>query len=136
MKVIKELIISGQFEEGYNKIKNITFRELESILFEIACDEENICAYSFMEFVLNKNESAEYHCLTARLLNLAFYHLGGAYQTALYHIRSADKLQPDDIEITQALLFYHDIPEKLITDIEAEEIERRIATLKSRQGAD
>ncbi|MGJ0909514.1 hypothetical protein [Clostridium botulinum] len=116
---LKELILKGEFMKVKSIIHNVTKDELEAVLFEIGCDEESICAYSFMCFLMLEDESVEYHCLTSGLLNIAFPYLPGAYETSLYHIRRAIQLDPEDMELKRTLLFFNEIPEKLVGDKEA-----------------
>jgi hypothetical protein len=133
-KTLKELIISGKF----GKVKEVLARcekdLLEKVLFEIGCDEESICAYAFVSCLIQYDEKVETHCLASELLNIAFPHLKGAYQTSLYHLRRAVELDPNDLSLIEGLLFFNSIPEKLISDEEARDIStdliQRKATIK------
>ncbi|AUM97452.1 hypothetical protein RSJ11_07650 [Clostridium sporogenes] len=116
---LKELISKGEFIKAKSIISNITKDELETILFEIACDEESICAYSFICFLMMEDENVEYHCMASSLLNTAFPHFAGGYETSLHHIRRAIELDPNNKELKRTLLFFNDIPEKLVSDKEA-----------------
>lgn len=126
IKKIKELILRGEFLEARATMDCITKEELEIAIFEIGCDEESICAYSFICFLLLEKESVEYHCLASKLLNIAFPHIYGGYQTSLYHIRKAIELEPHNKELKKELLFFNDLPEKLVSDEEAREIRNEL----------
>lgn len=115
---LKELISKGEFIKAKSIISNVKQDEIETILFEIGCDEENICAYSFICFLMMKDENVEYHCMASSLLNIAFPYLVGAYETSLHHIRRAIELDPKNMELKRTLLFFNDIPEKLVSDEE------------------
>lgn len=127
---IKEMIVLGNFKRAYKEILNITVDELKTILYEIGYDEENITAYAFMEFLITEEETAEYHCLAAELLNIAFFWIEGAYSASLYHLRRAEMIEPNNIEIKKSFLLYNDIPEKLLSDNEAIEVRKNIEKLK------
>ncbi|MEN2777190.1 hypothetical protein [Acetivibrio clariflavus] len=118
----KELILKGEFLKAKSIMECITKEQLEKALFEIGCDEGSICAYSFICFLLLENESVEYHCMASELLSIAFPHIYGGYQSALYHIRRAIELDPNDKELKRELLLFNDIPEKLVSDEEARQI--------------
>lgn len=122
----KELILKGEFLKAKSIMECITKEQLETVLFEIGCDEESICAYSFICFLLLEKESVEYHCMASELLNIAFPHIYGGYQSSLYHIRRAIELEPHDNKLKKALLFFNDIPEKLVSDEEASQIRNRL----------
>ena len=121
-KEFKELILKGDFRKAKSMMNSVTKEQLQTIIFEIGCDEESICAYSFISFLILEQENVEYHCMASELLNIAFPHVIGAYQTSLYHIRRAIELNPSDKDLKETLLFFNDIPEKLVSDEEAQKI--------------
>lgn len=124
---LKKLILSGDFSKAKLLIKSVTREDFETIIFEIGCDEESICAYSFICFLILENESVEYHCMASELLNIAFPYIVGGYQTSLYHIRRAIELSPQDKKLKETLLFFNEIPEKLVSDEEASKIKSEIS---------
>ena len=122
VKTLKELILRGDFGKARLLLSQCEKDSLETVLFEIGCDEENICAYAFVSCLIQCNENVEYHCLASELLNIAFPHLKGAYQTSLYHLRRAIELDPSDLSLVEGLLFFYELPEKLISEEEARNI--------------
>ncbi len=123
---MKNLILSGEFLEAKYFLDKVNKDIFEKIIFEIGCDEESLCAYSFICFLIKNNETVEFHCLASELLNIAFPHWIGSCQTSLYHIKRAIELKPNDITLKEALLFFNVIPEKLISDEEAKRIANNI----------
>lgn len=124
---LKRLILKGEFLKAKSIMDSVTSEDFESLIFEIGCDDESICAYSFICFLILKNESVKYHCMASELLNIAFSHIPGGYQTSLYHIRRAIELSPQDKKLKETLLFFNDIPEKLVSDEEASRIQAEIS---------
>ena len=120
--ILKQLIVQGEFLLAHELLAKIDKIILEELLFELGCDEQSLCAYSFICFLLLKRETVELHSLASGILNIAFCHLGGAYQTSLYHSKKAIELSPDDFLLKEALLFFNIIPEKIINDEEANKI--------------
>ncbi len=116
---IKGLILDGNFLEANQLLYKIDLDKLASILLDIGYDEESICAYSFVCFLMLKKETKEYHSLASDILIHAFPHLIGGYKTALYHLRQAIKIDPNDIDLEEMLIFFHNIPEKLVSLEEA-----------------
>lgn len=127
---IKNLIMAGKFQDAKNELSTINEKTLEGILLNIGYDESNICAYAFVCFLLQRDETVNYHTLASTLMENAFCHLEGAYQVAFYHTCRAIDLCPDDIDLHETLLFFNDIPEKVITDEEAKEIAQKILQKK------
>ena len=80
-----------------------------------------------MCFLINSEESVDYHLLASALLDHAFPYLTGAYQTSLNHVRRTIELCPDDLDLKRALLFYHDMPLELVSDQEAQEVRRLVS---------
>ena len=123
---LKKLILLGEFSKTKYFLNKVNNDILEKIIFEIGCDEESLCAYSFICFLIKNDETVELHCLASELLNIAFPHLIGSCQTSLYHIKQAIELKPDDVTLKEALLFFNIIPEKLISDETAWKIANEI----------
>jgi hypothetical protein len=125
---IKSLILSGDFSEAQKKLKPLGIEMLQDILLAVGYDEQNICSYGFICFLLREQETAAYHCAASALLELAFPHLDGAFTTALYHTRRAIELSPSDMDVLAKLLFFNDYPThvKLVSDHQAEQVARAI----------
>ena len=121
-QLFQELIRQGEFLKAYKLFDQIDHATLEGVLFGLGCDEENLCAYSFACFLLLKKETIQMHSLASGLLNIAFCHYNGAYQTSLYHSKRSIELQPDDISLQEDLLFFNVVPEKIISNKEAHKI--------------
>lgn len=123
---IKNLILVGKFLDAKQEASLIDSKKLEDILLGIGCDEINICAYSFICFLLQQRETAEYHSIAWMLLSSAFSHWNGAYYAALHHARKAIELSPQDIELLEMILFLNVIPEKVVDDEEAKTVAKEI----------
>lgn len=119
---LKKLILSGEFLKAKTLVKEFNKESFKRILLEIGCDEESICAYSFVCFLIKDNETVEYHLLASIVLQIAFPYLNGAYQSALYHMRRVVEMCPTNIEAKEELLWFYELPEKLISEEEARSI--------------
>jgi hypothetical protein len=99
---IQQTISAGRFLDMRNKINLIDQATLKSILFDIAKEEENICAYAFPWFlILEHGESALCHELAADVLIEPFSQLVGAFYAARYHITRALELDPDNKQLQE-----------------------------------
>ncbi len=131
-KTLRELILSGRFTEAKKMSQLIEFKKLSDLLFNIGYEDESLCAYSFICFLILENESADLHCEASALLKGAFSYLNGAYSAAFYHIKRALMLSPDDIDLEETLLSFYFLPliEPLLSKEEVEKIADRILKQK------
>ena len=127
---IKKLIRMGCFTQADVLLGN-NKEDLTVLIFELGCDDKSICSYSFICFLLIKNETAEYHCLASELLEIAFFYLTGSYEAALNHTRRAIELVPNNIGYQEKLLLFNDYPEKIVSDEEAVQVARNILLQES-----
>ena len=128
MNNISKLISSGSFLEAKKLISSVDRKELRNILLTIGLDDQNICAYSFVCFLMIEKETIEYHCLATEVLIHAFSYLAGAYETALYHTRKSIELDPNNIENEAMVLFFHALPfiNPLIREEEAKAVALKV----------
>jgi len=123
---IKQHILDGNFLKASEALRGVDIENLLEMLIEVGYEEESICSYTFVNFLLIENETSNYHCLISDVLVSAFYRFEGAIQTALHHTKRALELSPNNVYLMERLLFFNMIPEKLLTDKEAEAIARLI----------
>ncbi len=128
-KQIQQLILVGKFFEAKKLLGDIIPEQLRTILLNIGFNDNNICAYSFICFLISEHETLEYHSLASEILIHCFPQFGG-YAAALHHVRKGIQLNPDDVEMIEMLLFFHDIPEKLVNDEEAKIIATKVIKKK------
>ncbi|CCF14321.1 putative uncharacterized protein [Brevibacillus laterosporus GI-9] len=118
--MIKESLISGNYLEAINKAKNMKLEDLSGSLLELAFENEEIVAYTFVTFLIFQlGENSDLHCLASSLLSHPLCHIDGAYKSALFHSRRALELSPNNISLKENLLFFHTIPDRLISKDEA-----------------
>ncbi|QBO35710.1 hypothetical protein EQG49_04155 [Periweissella cryptocerci] len=122
-------IEAGDFESAVNLVANLDVESATTILVSAAnelSDFDSISVYFVVEELLRRNETAELHKVAAVLLTNIFPLRAGAYNQALHHLEKAIQLEPDNIRLQEGILFFHDIPEKLLSDMEAEKYAKRI----------
>ncbi|NRD80918.1 hypothetical protein HPT25_26700 [Bacillus sp. BRMEA1] len=99
-------------------------------LVEYGFDTNSITAYTFAWQMIQEDESADNHFFASTLMATALCHMTGGYATALYHARRAVELNPEDIDLWEWLLFFYEIPDKLVSREEAEVITKKVLEVK------
>jgi tetratricopeptide (TPR) repeat protein len=126
VKNVKKLLLQGKFLEAEPAISTFNETELSNTLFEIGNEQESLCAYSFICFLLMRQESISRHNIAFNLLIIAYPHIKGSYESALYHARRIMELCPEDVEYGEYLLILNKLPGGPVTDEEAKEIALKI----------
>ncbi|WP_146130573.1 hypothetical protein [Laceyella sediminis] len=83
-----------------------------------------------MSSLIVKHEEATFHCIASHLMSLPLCSIDGAYNVGFYHAKRAVELSPEDASFKEHLLFYHAIPDKLLSDEEAEKIAKSILEME------
>lgn len=121
-ETLKQLIESGEFEQAIEYVKQLDADDLVQILVDTAyelSDFDSISIYFLVEELLQIQETTMLHEVASSILTNVFPLRAGAYNRALYHMRQAARLSPDNIRIKEGLLLFFDIPEHLLADEEA-----------------
>lgn len=123
---VRELILAGEFKKAYSQINSSNIKNLRDFILTEAFDKGSITFYGFVCYLILLDEKASLHDLATDVLAYPLSYFEGAYPTALFHARRALELDPQNLEYLKFLLFFHDIPDKLIKKEEAIEIAREV----------
>jgi len=127
---LENLIISLNFTEARSLVYELNENEIENHFMELSFKTENILFYSFIFDMIKENEKASLHYIASLMLSQPLCHIEGAYQAAFFHAKRAVELDEDNVELKEFLLFFNDIPDKLLNDSEAKEIANKILNVK------
>ncbi|MGN6638215.1 MAG: hypothetical protein ACTHJ8_04830 [Mucilaginibacter sp.] len=89
---------------------------LNMLAFEQVNEESNLLVYTFLNYLLCKDETSELHLLTSKLMGITLNHIENAELIGLYHGLQASRLSPDNVDILEYLLYFNQIPERLLSD--------------------
>lgn len=123
---IGPLILSCEFELAQDIAIPADYKSVEDALLQLAYETDELTIYSFVCSLLIKSQSAQWHYLASLLLSQPLCHIDGAYRAAYYHAKMASRLSPFDSTLKEYLLFFWEIPDKLLTDTEAARIAAEI----------
>lgn len=115
---IKKLVLNGYFDQAKIIFNSYDSNYIRKLLLKLCYETENIIIYTFLNSMLFDKEKAELHYLAAELLSMPLCHINGAYESALFHARKAIELDPDDISYKEYILFFHRLPNTIISDEE------------------
>lgn len=119
-------ITESEFEKAEEFCRKLSVVELSGILDELAWEKEDVSVYLFIEYLLLKNECADYHRIAADLLQGALCFLSGANWVAYRHCRRALELEPENYRNKESLLSFYDIPDQILSMEEALKIAEEV----------
>lgn len=132
---LQQLIFNYNFEEAKELFNELNEKKQDEILSLIAFDTGNILVYTFIGYLIFENNTAFRHSLAAAIMSSEFCWIEGAYETAFFHARKACELSPNDVGFKEFLLFFHVIPERLLTKEEAIKIATEVLVTKKNSKA-
>lgn len=119
-KMIREALLKGDLITSNKLATEIDFSVLSDLLHELAYDSGDLICYTFVNFLIySQGESSNLHHLASSLLSHPLCYIEGAYKSALLHSRRASELSPEDVGLKEYLLFFHIIPDELVSREEA-----------------
>ena len=127
---IKKLLESGDLEELESLLSGMDMSKWDEYIIDITYDHKSLASYSVVCMMLIKRETSRLHCLASAILTHSLCPFEGSYKAALYHIRKAVKIDPNDIGLKEALLFFHEVPDCLVGIEEAKKLIREILEVK------
>ncbi|TKI47543.1 hypothetical protein [Lysinibacillus tabacifolii] len=130
LKNLEHQILSFNFKEAEALYHKSDFDQFQSQLISIAYDNGNMMNYTFLHYLLMKEESVELHNLALSLFICSLTPIEGAYHCALFHaerlVTLTNEQDPDTLE---HLLFLNEVPDKLVSNEKALETCYKILAL-------
>lgn len=126
---LTRLIFEGQYFATEKKIASLGDNEKKKLILLLAYDSESIAIYSFVRYMVEKYKTQFWLELSIDIMINPLCFVEGAYSIALFHAK--ELLEMDlSIKNLERILFFYNIPEKLIDDAEAEAIAKKIIELE------
>jgi len=129
-KKLENSILAFKFIDAEELYHTNDLQHFHDELISSAYENGNMINYTFLHYLLMKEESAELHNLVFSLFVNSLTHIEGAYHCALYHAQRAVELTNEqDTFSLEHLLFLNIVPDKLVSDEKAIEICHKILAL-------
>lgn len=122
-------LLQGNYKEAEMICKNMDENRIKDILMTIAYDTENVCVYSFIHYMINKTNNISWTELAIDVMLNPLCFVEGAYSVALYHAREI-LLHETNVKNLERIIFFYNIPEKLVDEEEAKRISKEILKLE------
>ncbi|UED82310.1 hypothetical protein FH508_0010555 [Lysinibacillus sp. CD3-6] len=130
LKNLEQLILSANFKDAEEIYHKTNFQQFHDQLISIAFDNRNMINYTFLLYLLMKEESAKLHNLAFSLFVIPLTPIGNPHHCALYHAQKAVELtNAQDTLSLEHLLFLNTVPDQLVSDEKAIEICHNILAL-------
>lgn len=117
---LKKAILDGNFLIAKEYVDDENYDSLENLLMDMAgIDSDNLSPYFFVLYLILENENAKLHEIASALLSFPYAWISGGYSVALKHLRKAMAFSPENMYYKELILFYHDIPDRLLSKEDA-----------------
>lgn len=128
-EMLKEYLLQGKYIEAAEICKAMNQNDIRETMMSIAYDTESICVYSFTQYMIRKTNKEMWIELAIEIMLNPLCFVEGAYSVALFHAREM-LLMKRNVENLNRILFFYDIPEKLISKEEAQAIAKEILKME------
>ena len=130
LKNLEHLILSGNFKDAEELYRKCDFQQFNDELLFRTYDNRNILYYTFLHYLLMKEESVDLHNLEYSLFICSLTPIEGAYHCALFHAERLVALTHEqDPDTLEHLLFLNEVPDKLVSNEKALETCHKILAL-------
>lgn len=118
--MIIQLIKKGDFQKAINQIDFSSFQEDYEVLLSKAYEDEDICYYDFLTYMIeNGYNNSQMNYYASELMATVFNFLPEGYKKAFDHAEQAIKLEPNNFSLKEYILMFNEIPDKLLDDATA-----------------
>lgn len=122
------LVEIGEYEKAADLLIGMENAKIRDTLILITLNTESLSVLGFAIYMSNRTQSEFWYDIVIALLLTPLCHLEGAYSFAFFYAKEELRLDRSEENLTQ-LLFFNEIPEKLLPNTEALEIAKEILSM-------
>ena len=126
---IKMYLMQGKYEELEKICENIEISKIREKMIIIAYETENISVFNFAKYMVQKTNHREWIKMLIDIMINPLCFVEGAYSVALFYARKLLSLDRN-VENLEKMLFFYNIPEKLLHIEEAVDIVEEILKIE------
>lgn len=128
--LIRLKLKQGKYIELEEICKEIDAEELQNLMLELAYEMESINVYGFVRYMIEKERKESWIRLAINIMLNPLCFIECAYSIGLFHARELLAIDRN-VENLERLLFFYNIPEKLIDYEEASSIAEELLLMES-----
>ena len=83
---MEEKLLQGKYVDAEKICEKMDIKDAGNMIMNIAYDTENICVYSFVQYMIWKTERIEWMELAIDIMINPFCFLEGAYSVAFFYL--------------------------------------------------
>ncbi len=125
MENFKKNLLQGKYKEAEETCKTMDVNSIRDMVMTVAYDTENICIYGFIQYMIEKTRKASWIELAIDVMLNPLCFIEGAYSVALFHARELLLIEKN-VNNLERIIFFYNIPEKLVDEEEAKCIAKEI----------
>lgn len=125
MENFKMILLQGKYKEAEEICKTMDMNSIRDMVMTFAYDTESICIYSFLQYMIGKTRETSWMELAIDVMLNPLCFVEGAYSVALFHARELLLIERS-IKNLERIIFFFNIPEKLVNEEEAKCIAKEI----------
>ena len=123
-------LLQGKYKEAEKLCKNMNDASKRDLILNTAYDTENICVYGFTQYMIRQTGETNWIELAIELMLNPLCFIEGAYSAALFHARELLEKEKN-VKNLERILFFYNIPEKLLDEKEAIYISQEILQIEA-----
>lgn len=129
MEKIKLNLLQGKYNEVEKKCSSMNVYDIRDLIMNIAYDTESLFVYSFVGYMIERTKSIIWIELAIDILLNPLCFIEGAYSVALFHARNLLLIE-NNVKNLERIIFFYNMPEKLVDEAEAKKIANEILKLE------
>ena len=126
---MKELIFAGLYYDAEKILLELDKNEQRDAIMKLAYETESVSIYSFLRYMSERDRSQFWLELIIDVMINPLCFIEGAYSIALFHARELLK-KNSSVANMERILFFHNIPEKLVGHTETRLIANEIISVE------
>ena len=125
MEYFKMKLLQGKYKAAEEICQSMDVNSIRDMIMNIAYDTENICVYCFIQYMIKRTGKASWIELAIDIMLNPLCFIEGAYSVALFHARELLLIEKN-VKNLERIIFFYNIPEKLVDEEEAKYISKEI----------
>lgn len=123
-------LLQGRYGDAEKLCEKMEFSDVRDGIMTIAYNTENISVYGFAQYMIYTTKKVEWIELAIDIMLHPLCFIEGAYSIALFHARELLAIV-ENVENLERILFFYNIPDKLVSKEEAQYIAQKILSIES-----